>query len=323
MILAGLVIFILVFMALVLVIALLGGLTTQEQKLIVQRLEALGSTIRRGAGDEGVNLLREEMLSRIPTINRLLLRLDLFPALRRVLSQSGCEWTFAGVLLRSLGAAVAAALAVYWRTNVVIFSLLMGVAAAGLPIGYVFFKRWQRFSEFERLLPQALDMMVNALRAGHSLVSAIEIAAREIPDPVGTELKKTFDEQNFGLDLREAMLNLSQRVPLHDIRIVVTAILIQKEAGGNLAEILDKVAYIIRERFRIKRQVRVHTAQGRLTGWILTFLPPILAAGLYIVRPDHMSQLWRHEKGMRMIYAAVIMTIIGGLIIRKIVRIRV
>ena len=323
MILAGLVIFILVFMALVLVIALLGGFSTQEQKLVVQRLEALGSTIRRGAGDEGVNLLREEMLSRIPTINRLLLRLDLFPRFRNVLGQSGCEWTFAGVLLRSFGVAGAAAIGVYWRTNVWIFSLLMGLAASGLPIAYVFFKRWQRFSEFERLLPQSLDMIVNALRAGHSLISAIEIAAREIPDPVGTELKKTFDEQNFGLDLREAMLNLAQRVPLHDIRIVVTAVLIQKEAGGNLAEILDKVAYIIRERFRLKRQIRVHTAQGRLTGWILTLLSPILGVGLYIVRPDHMSQLWLHPKGLRMIYAAVIMTIIGGLCIRKIVRIRV
>jgi tight adherence protein B len=165
--------------------------------------------------------------------------------------------------------------------------------------------------------------MVSALRAGHSLISALESVAREMPNPIGAEFRKCFDEQTFGLEMRESMLNLGARIPIHDVHIVITAILIQKESGGNLAEILDKVAAIIRERFRLKKQVQVHTAQGRLTGWILSLLPVILGFGLYMVNPEHMSVLWQDKLGLKLIYAAAIMTLIGALIIRKIVNIRI
>src|SRR5437867_2973473 len=185
------------------------------------------------------------------------------------------------------------------------------------------YKRSQRFDRFEEALPQALDLMVSALRAGHSFISALESVVREAPNPVSGEFRKCFDEQNFGLEMRESMLNLGARVPIHDVHIIITAILIQKESGGNLAEILEKVAYIIRERFRLKRQVSVHTAQGRLTGWILTLLPLILGAGLYLVNPDHMSILWKNPTGLKLIYTASVMTLLGGLIIRKIVNIRI
>ena len=141
-------------------------------------------------------------------------------------------------------------------------------------------KRSKRFNKFEQGLPEALDLMVSALRAGHSLVAALGLVAQESPDPIGGEFRICFDEQNYGLELRTAMDNLVARVPLQDLRIVTTAILIQKESGGNLAEVLDKTAYVIRERFRLKRQVRVHTAQGRLTGWILSFLPIVLGIAL-------------------------------------------
>jgi tight adherence protein B len=155
------------------------------------------------------------------------------------------------------------------------------------------------------------------------LVSALGIVAREAPDPIGRELRICFDEQNYGLELRTAMQNLVTRVPLPDMRIVVSAILIQKESGGNLAEVLDKTAQIIRDRFRIKKQIRVHTAQGRLTGWILTFLPVALGFMLYFINPKHMSILWTDPRGLKLIYIASGMEVIGALIIRKIVRIRV
>ena len=181
-------------------------------------------------------------------------------------------------------------------------------------------KRRQRFNSFEQGLPESLDLMVSALRAGHSLASALNLVALESPDPIGSEFQICFDEQNYGLELRTAMDNLITRVPLQDLRIVVTAILIQKESGGNLAEVLDKAAHVIRERFRLRRQVRVHTAQGRLTGWILSFLPLVIGIILYLVNPGMMSILWERPIGVKLLYTAAGMTLVGGLIIRKIVR---
>jgi tight adherence protein B len=207
----------------------------------------------------------------------------------------------------------------YLRTGVVIFSLLIGALLGAGPFFYVLHKRTQRFNKFEQGLPDTLDLMVSALRAGHSLVSALDLAASESPDPIGTELRICFDEQNYGLELKTAMNNLATRVPLQDLKIVVTAILVQKESGGNLAEVFDKAAYVIRERFRLKRQVRVHTAQGRLTGWILSFLPVVLGIGLYLINPTGMSLLWTRDIGIKLLYTAGAMTITGALIIRKIV----
>jgi tight adherence protein B len=175
----------------------------------------------------------------------------------------------------------------------------------------------------KQCLPDGLDLMVSAIRAGHSFASALGMASRESLEPVKREFRQSFDEQNFGLDLRVAMTNLAYRVPINDIRMVVTAVIIQKETGGNLTEILEKVAHLIREDFRLQRQVAVHTAQGRLTGGILAFLPVILGIGLYLVNPEHMSLLWRHPIGLRMLQGGVVMMVIGGLLIRRIVRIEI
>ena len=192
-----------------------------------------------------------------------------------------------------------------------------------MPYLYVLHKRGRRFDRMRQYLPEALDLMVAAIRAGHSFSSAMGMAAKECPEPIRKEFRQCFDEQNFGLELRLALLNLAHRVPIHDVRILVTAVLIQNETGGNLTEILDKVAYLIREDFRLQRQVRVHTAQGRLTGWILSLLPPILGVLLYLVNPEQMSILWTRSSGQKMLVGAIVMTLIGGLIMRKIIRIRV
>ena len=184
-------------------------------------------------------------------------------------------------------------------------------------------KRRKRFDKFEQGLPGALDLMVSGLRSGHSLVSALGLVAREAADPIGHEFRICFDEQNYGLELRVAMENLARRVPIQDVRIVMTAILIQKETGGNLAEVLEKCGQVIRERFRLKREIKTKTAQGRLTGMILSLLPVVLGFLMYLVNPKHMSLLWTRPMGLKMIYASVGMTVVGALIIRKIVRIRV
>jgi tight adherence protein B len=151
----------------------------------------------------------------------------------------------------------------------------------------------------------------------------MNLVARETPEPIGPEFRICFEEQNYGLELRTAMDNLAKRVPLQDVRIVVTAILIQKETGGNLAELLEKCGHVIRERFRLKREIRVKTAQGRLTGLVLALLPLALELIMFLVNPKHVTLLWTHPMGLKMVYTATVMTIVGSLIIRSIVRVRV
>jgi tight adherence protein B len=188
-----------------------------------------------------------------------------------------------------------------------------------MPFLWVRYKRNKRMDTFQGGLPEALDLMVNAMRAGHSLIAAIGSVAREVADPIGCEFRTCFEEQNYGLEMKTAMDNMLNRVPLQDLRIVVTAIMIQRESGGNLAEVLDKTSHVIRERFRLKRQVGVHTAQGRMTGWVLTLLPVVLGLALYVVNPEMISLLWTTPIGVKMLWASFGMIVVGGLIIRKIV----
>ena len=314
---------VLVFFAVFTVSALLltasrtGASKQTEQTMTV--LHAALATGNRVSADQIVDIRKEELLSALPLLNRWLLKLEVAPRLRTLLYQANLNWTAGGLILMSAACFVIPAYILYLRTGAGIFSLLIGLLLGAGPIFYVLHKRRQRFDKFEQGLPDTLDLMVSAMRAGHSLVSALDLAASESPDPIGTELRICFDEQNYGLELKTAMSNLSERVPLQDLKIVITAILIQKESGGNLAEVFDKAAYVIRERFRLKRQVRVHTAQGRLTGWILTFLPVVLGIGLYLINPKSMSLLWTRDIGVKLLYLAASMTIAGGLIIRKIV----
>jgi len=207
------------------------------------------------------------------------------------------------------------------RSN--LLALIAGVLLGSLPILYVLRKRQKRFAKFEEGLPDALDLMVSALRVGHSFSAAMGLVSRECADPVGSEFRVCFDEQNYGLELKTAMNNMIARVPLQDLRIVATAILIQKESGGNLAEVLDKTAHVTRQRFRLKRQVQVHTAQGRLTGWVLSALPVALGVALYLINPEMMSVLWTRAIGIKLLWTAAGMMVVGGLIIRKIVNMEV
>jgi len=311
-----------VFLVVALLLTAMGTCASQQMKQTLARLDAvLLSTTK--AGDEVIDIRRQELLSTIPWLNRLLQRIDLFPRLRLLIYQADMNWTVGGLMLMSIFSWVVVGNLVYWRTHENLFSNFMGLVATMAPFIFVRYKRSLRFNSFEEKLPNALDLMVSALRAGHSLNSAIGTVAKEAGEPVSREFKKCFDEQNFGLELRTAMQNLAVRVPIDDVRMMGTGILIQKESGGNLAGILEKAAHIIRDRFRLKRQIRVHTAQGRLTGWILAILPVVLGLMLYLVNPENMSLLWKRPIGVKMLYTASVMTIIGGLIIRKIVRFRV
>lgn len=322
-----LLIVILVFLGVFAVAAMLlvasGTGASQRTKQTLVVLDAALSADSPKTSDPIVDVRKAELLSAVPFLNRLLLKMELAPRLRHLLYQANLKWTAGGLILMSVAAFLIPFYAINLETGAILLSFIAGLFAGCIPFAIVLFKRKTRFNKFEKSLPEALDLMVSAMRAGHSLNSSLDLVSNEISDPVGTEFRICFEEQNYGLELSTAMYNLASRVPLHDLKMVVTAILIQKESGGNLAEVLDKVAYVIRERFRLKRQVRTHTAQGRMTGWVLTMLPVILGFLLYLVNPKDMSLLWRTKVGVELLYVAGGMTIIGGLIIRKIVNMEV
>jgi len=267
-----------------------------------------------------IDFQKTEIFSSIPWLHKILARIDLIPRLQRILNQAEVKWTPGALLLMCLVCFTIPGYLVKLRTDSIVLGILIGLALAFVPLAYVLIKRGKRFKKFEEGLPDALDLMTSALRVGHSFNSSLSLVSRECADPVGSEFKICFDEQNYGLELRTALENMTARIPLQDLKIVVTAILIQRESGGNLAEVLEKTAYVIRQRFRLKRQVMVHTAQGRMTGWILTILPLALGVGLYIVNPDTESLLWKREIGIKLMFAAGGMLLVGTMIIQKIVR---
>ena len=181
----------------------------------------------------------------------------------------------------------------------------------------------RRLKRFEEQFPEALDLLSRAIRAGHAFQTALGMVADELPDPVGPEFKKTFDQQNFGLPLRDALNELAARIALLDVRFFVTAVLIQRDTGGNLSEILDNLAHVVRERFKIRRQVRVHTAHGRFTGYVLLALPAALGGRAVVHQPRHMDLLFRERMGQTMLMGAVVMQTIGFFWIRQVIKIEV
>jgi tight adherence protein B len=205
-------------------------------------------------------------------------------------------------------------------------SMLLGFAAAVafwfVPFIYIRHKKAQRLKKFEEQFPEAIDLIGRALRAGHAFTTGLVMVAEEIPAPVGQEFKLLYDRQNFGMPMADAMKAFAARIPLIDARFFVTAVLTQRETGGNLGEVLDNLANVIRERFKVKRQVRVLTAHGRITGWVLAGLPPALACAMFAVAPGHLQILTNDPLGVQMIIAGLTLQVIGTLVIRKLVNIR-
>lgn len=321
----GLILFVPLFVTLTLLLLLVSGRRSNETQQAMARLEAIGvgPTAPENEEHEPLSVRREEPLSGIPWLDQLLQRLDLARKLRLLLYQADVAWTPARLILTAGVFGLVFGCLVYLRTLNAFMSFLLTGVAASLPVIWVYRKRDKRFYKMKERLPESLDLMVSAIRAGHSFTSAIGMAAKESPEPVKREFRQCFDEQNYGLDLRMAMSNLAYRAPLREVRMITAAVLIQKETGGNLTEILEKVSQLIRDDFRLQRQVRVHTAQGRLTGWILSLLPLFLGIALYLINPDQMSMLWRREAGIRMLETSAVMTTIGILIIRRIIRIEI
>lgn len=318
------IVFAAIFLAIVLLLLGFTSANAAQEKRTAERLQA----IRLGnpdlvAPEQPVDIRLVETFSALPWLNRWLEAANLGPQLKLLLRQADLKWTVGRLVLISLFLGLCSGYLVEIRTHAPFLALAIAVVAGACPLFYVLQMRSRRFDRIRTLLPDAIDLMVSAIRAGHSLNSAIGMVSREASEPVRGEFRQCYDEQNFGLDIRTAMSNLAVRVPIHDIRIITAGVLIQRDTGGNLTEILEKVGYLIREDFRLQRQIRVHTAQGRLTGYILALLPLFLGIAMYMLNPDQMSLLWRRPIGLKLLYASVISTTIGMLIIRKIVRFKV
>ena len=296
---------------------------SKKAKEVQNRLESALATEIPQEREMVVNLRKDEQLSSIPWLNKKLLQFELTPYLRKTLDQANLSWSAGRLLMMSVVCFAVPSWLVDLRFSAILPSLGVGLVTGFGPFCFVLFKRSGRFSKFEAGLPEALDLMVSGLRAGHSLIAAMGLVGRECTEPVGGEFRICFEEQNYGLELKSAIENLIDRVPLQDLRIVATAIMIQKESGGNLAEVLDKTSYVIRERFRLKRQIRTHTAQGRLTGWILSLLPVVLGIALFTVNPTMMSVLWTKAIGIKLMWTSAGMTVVGGFIINRIVNMEV
>jgi tight adherence protein B len=241
----------------------------------------------------------------------------------KLIEQAGLKMGVSTLLLACLVTTVIGAFAATAVFRLTVASIPGALIGGALPYLVLMRKRTLRMRRFEEQFPEALDLLSRAIRAGHAFTTAVGMVADEAPDPIGPEFKKTFDEQNFGLPLKDALGNLGQRVPLIDVHFFVTAVLIQRETGGNLSEILDNLSHVVRERFKILRQVRVYTAHGRLTGYVLLALPAALAVALFFINPEHMDLLFKERMGQMMLLGAAVMQTIGYFWIRQVVKIEV
>lgn len=285
----------------------------------------LGSMAEGGEGtstksrDPFGDLLRPDDAARITWLEPVIARLPHVQDLQTLLEQGRIRFGLASFVLYTVGGALAMGLATWVFTGLGIAALGAATLGATFPYLYVKRQKTRRLRQFEEHFPEAIDLLGRAIRSGHAFSTGLGMVAEESPDPVGQEFRQVFEEQKFGLAMEDSMLALADRIDLLDMRIFVTALLIQREVGGNLAEILDKIAHTIRERFTIQRQVRVYTAQGRFTGYLLGCLPIIVGALIFGLNTEYMSILFHEPAGRFMIAVAVTLQIFGFLVIRRII----
>ena len=298
-----------------------GGEGAQEQ--VRKRMSAVHKAERRGDVTIGLKLVRDEMMSGVPWLHRLMLQWSWSNKLQDYLVQAGMTARPGKIVLMSGVLGFGGYIVAGYFLRQFYLSAPIGIVAALIPIGVVVFKRRRRMRKFEEHFPEALDLLGRAVRAGHAFTTGLEMISKECAEPLAGEFRTAFEEQNFGLPLRDALMNLAERVPIIDVRFFITALMIQKETGGNLAEILDGLSRVIRERFRIYRDVQVRTAQGRLTAGILIALPIAMLGVLSVLNPHYVGILFTDPQGPVMLITAGVLQIIGSAILWKIIHFEV
>lgn len=291
-----------------------------EKRHFQSRIEAIReASVARGS-DMELELLRQETLSRIPAVNRILSNFPIFLQINLFLQQAAMDLTVGMFLGLSLLIALIALFSGLLLNLPLLFGLVLFFIFGAVPYVVIAVKRHLRFSKFEEQFPDAIDLLARAVRAGHAFTTGLELIGQELSDPVAMEFRRAYEQQNLGLPIRDTLQNLLVRMPLPDVHIFVTALIIQRESGGNLAEILDNLSRVIRERFKLYRQINVFTAQGRITLWFLIGMCPITGILLYLLKPEYMQRLFTDPLGQRAVLFAACLQILGYLVIRRIVQ---
>jgi tight adherence protein B len=294
---------------------------TAQARVLRDRLSATQKPTERAAPE--AFLLRDEVLSRIPAFDSFLRRSKRVSVLQEMLAQGNVNVRAGNFLIICALSALGFAGFGFIAGGNLLFGWAGAVLGFFIPYAYASHKRNKRFQKFEEKFPEAIDTLARAVRAGHAFTTALEMIANEVAEPVAGEFRQLYEEQKFGLPVRDALVNLADRIPLVDVKFFVTAVMLQRETGGNLAEILDNLSYVIRERFKILRQVRVHTAQGRLTMVLLMALPPTIVVVMTILNPGFIRPLFTDPIGHALIVGGITLQTLGYFFIRRIIRIQV
>jgi tight adherence protein B len=305
-------------------ILMLATRSTASSKSAQVRLTTIRHSIQaQKSGTNGADLEAEGERNYVVRLGDFLQRYSFAKKLQVLLIHADSSMSIGGIVLACAGSAAGCGLLGFLVLHTIL--LAGGTALVGATIPYVLLrmKRGRRLKAFNTALPDAIDLMARSLRAGHSMNSSIELIAEQSPEPLSSEFVQVYKQQRLGLHFRDALLQMGGRIPSRDLQFLITAILVQKETGGDLTEILDRAAHVIRDRVRIEGEVRTHTAQGRLTGWILGLLPVIMLALLNIVSPGYSAVLFHDPTGQKLLYAGGVLIVLGGLIIRKIVDVQV
>lgn len=292
----------------------------RSESSVEARLAAFTGTAGPTAREVTDSLLRDGLDSATGIFSSIVRHFENLPMFFR---QADSPLKFEHFLISCAGSAVLGALlTVIARapTPLVPIGAMFGFVA---PWIWLLLRRRQRFSRFEKQLPDALELLARALRSGHSLASGLNVVASEMPAPISSEFRNVYDEQNLGIPVDQALRNMLTRVPNVDLRFFVTAVAIQRQAGGDLAEILNKIGYLVRERFKILGQVKALTGEGRMSGVVLMGLPVVLFMAVYYINPDYVMVLFTHPTGQKMMYVAIFLQILGAICIKKIVDIKV
>jgi tight adherence protein B len=294
-----------------------------ERRRFERRLKDVSLTQPAPSAGDEASLVMRPAESPLPVLDKILAGTSAGPSLAKLIEQAGYQITPGALVGIIVGLAIVSGLLTRLFFHQVFAPAVAAAIGVAAPIVFLMNRRTARLRTFEEQFPEALDLLSRALKAGHAFQTALGMVADEMKPPVGPEFRKTFDQQNYGLPLRDALHQMTENVPILDVRFFVTAVLIQKETGGNLSEILENLARVIRERFKIRRQIRIHTAHGRFTGFVLLALPAGLAILLSIINPEHMDLLFKERLGQMMLMIAIVMQVIGFFWIRKVIKIEV
>ena len=311
-------------------VAVLGIVLGSYWLLIVRPEQEQSGAVRRRLRKGRTQIAKaeigkaEERLSTVDLLDTALQRWSSLSApLKQLLERAGLQMTVGVLVLLCVFCAIVAATVGVLLSRYNVVGLVLALVAGPIPYVWVRRKAAKRLARFEEQFPEAIDLIARALRAGHALPTALQLASEEVPDPVGGEFKLLFEKQNYGLSMAEALREFGDRVPVLDARFFVTAVMTQREMGGNLSEVLDKLATVIRDRFKVKRQVRAVSAHGRITGWVLGALPPAVAIILFVISPQHVRLLVDDPIGVYMVVTALVLQVIGVLAIRRIVDVEI